>query len=74
MDEMPEERLRAGEDRPANHDHEGVGLTEESLSAHLTLEHETVVPEGLSFGALRGMHDRFHGEAHATDDQGGLAT
>jgi hypothetical protein len=68
MDEMPDERLRAGEKRSANHAHEEVGITDESLSDHLAVEHETVIPDGLSFGALRGMHDRFHGETHATDD------
>ena len=67
MDEIPEERLRAGEEAGAGHDHEGVDIAEESLEAHLAADHDTVLREGLSFGALRGVHDRFHGEAHATD-------
>lgn len=68
MDPVPEERLQVGEERPTNHDHAGVGLTDESLRDHLAFEHMTVAPEGLSFGALQGMHDRFHGEAHAADE------
>ena len=49
------------------HDHEGVDIAEESLEAHLAADHDTVLREGLSFGALRGVHDRFHGEPHTTD-------
>ena len=68
MEEVPEARLQAGEDRRWDHDHGGVDVTDESLTDHLAGEHDTEVPDGLSFGALRGMHDRFHGEAHAVDD------
>jgi hypothetical protein len=64
---VPEERLQAGEEAMANHHHEGVEMTEASLGHHVASDHGIVVPEGLSFGALRGMHDRFHGEAHATN-------
>jgi hypothetical protein len=58
-----------GEQGPVDHTHERVEIGEEALAGHLASNHRMVVPEGLSFGALRGMHDRFHGEAHATDDQ-----
>lgn len=68
MDEMPEERLRAGERRLVEHSHEEVDVTDEALSEHLSSDHRSEVPDGLSYGALRGMHDRFHGEAHAADD------
>jgi hypothetical protein len=68
MEEVPEAQLQEGEARPVHHDHEGVGVTHESLAEHLARGHQMEVPDELSFGALRGMHDRFHGEAHATDD------
>jgi hypothetical protein len=68
VDEVSEEELSAGETRPTDHDHDGVDVTEESLSDHLAGEHHVDAPEGLSSGALRGVHDRFHGEAHATED------
>jgi hypothetical protein len=68
VDQVPEERLQAGERGPTNHDHAGVEITDDSLWDHLAFEHMTVPPEGLSFGALRGMHDRFHGESHAADE------
>jgi hypothetical protein len=68
MDQVPEERLQVGEQTPANHSHDGVELTDDSLREHLAADHMTVAPEGLSFGALQGIHDRFHGEAHAADD------
>jgi hypothetical protein len=67
MSEVPEELLRTGEVRPANHRHEGVDVTDESIGEHLISDHGLAVPAGLSFGALRGIHDRFHGQAHATD-------
>jgi hypothetical protein len=51
-----------------NHHHHGLEITEESLLDHLATHHGMAMPETLSFGALRGIHDRFHGEAHATDD------
>ena len=68
MDPVPEEGLQAGEERPADHDHAGVELAHDSLRDHLAFEHMTVAPDGLSYGALAGMHDRFHGEAHAADE------
>jgi hypothetical protein len=68
MDQVPEECLRAGEHGRVNHHHHEVEITEESLLDHLATRHATAMPETLSFGALRGIHDRFHGEAHATDD------
>jgi hypothetical protein len=68
MDEVPEERLRAGEEGGRSHDHEGVNVAEESLEVHLASDHHMALREGLSLGALRGIHDRFHGEAHAADD------
>lgn len=64
---MPEERLQVGEEQPADHDHADVEPSHDWLRDHLAFEHMTVAPEELSYGALRGMHDRFHGEAHATD-------
>ncbi len=67
MSEVPEDLLRVGEMRPTNHRHGGVDVTDESLGEHLISEHALAVPGGMSFGALRGIHDRFHGEAHATD-------
>lgn len=68
VDKVSEERLRIGEERPTNHDHAGVEVADDSLRDHLVAKHLTLVPDGLSFGALRGMHDRFHGEAHAADE------
>ncbi|HWE55590.1 MAG TPA: hypothetical protein VG435_08755 [Acidimicrobiales bacterium] len=68
MDEMAEEKLAAGEQRSTDHDHDGVEVTENSLSDHLTGEHGMEIPDGLSAGALRGIHDRFHGEAHASEE------
>lgn len=70
MDEeqVSEEQLLAGERSAPDHDHEGVGVTEASLADHLVSGHGMDVPEALSFGALQGLHDRFHGEAHAIDD------
>jgi hypothetical protein len=68
VDEVPEERLQEGEERPADHSHSAVEVTSDSLHEHLVSKHATDVPEGLSFGALQGMHDRFHGEAHAVDE------
>lgn len=67
-DEVSEEQLLEGEEAPADHDHDGVDLTAESLWDHLAYEHAVAVPDGLSPGTLQGMHDRFHGEAHAADD------
>lgn len=58
----------AGERAPTDHDHDGVDLTEESLAEHLISGHGIDVPDPLSTGTLQGMHDRFHGEAHATED------
>jgi hypothetical protein len=66
--QVPEDRLRAGEENPAEHHHGDVEITDESLSHHLALSHGLVTPEDLSFGALQGIHDRFHGEAHAVDN------
>ncbi len=68
QDEVSEEELLEGEKSPADHDHPGVEPTEESLWDHLAYDHATAVPQGLSLGTLQGMHDRFHGEAHAVDD------
>lgn len=67
LDEVSEACLQEGEDRPADHDHEGVVLTDESLGEHLRTAHEMDAPSGLSLSTLQGMHDRFHGEAHAAD-------
>lgn len=70
MTEEPitEEQLQAGERRPADHHHGGVEVGEESLADHLASAHRTEVPDGLSFSTMQGIHDRFHGEAHALDD------
>jgi hypothetical protein len=68
MDEVPEERLRAGEEDCPSHDHEGINIAEQSLVAHLASDHQMALRKGLSFGAVRGIHDRFHGEAYATED------
>ena len=68
MDQVPEELLEAGAERPKSHDHDGVEMTVESLRDHLAFDHVTAPPDGLSLGALQGMHDRFHGESHAADD------
>lgn len=68
VEPVPEERLQMGEARPADHDHAGVELEHDSLRDHLAFEHMTLAPEELSYGALEGMHDRFHGEAHAADE------
>lgn len=67
-DEVPESSLQAAEGRPADHDHDGVDLTDESLAEHVASAHGVDIPDGLSFSTLQGMHDRFHGEAHAIDD------
>jgi hypothetical protein len=66
MSEVPEDLLRVAEMRPTNHSHEGVDVTNDSLGEHLISDHG-LAPGGMSFGALRGIHDRFHGKAHATD-------
>lgn len=68
LDEVSEAALQAGEDRPADHDHGGVALTEEALGEHLRHQHRMDAPTGLSLSTLQGMHDRFHGEAHAIDE------
>jgi hypothetical protein len=68
VDEVPEEVLEAGERRATAHRHDDVSVTDDALDRHLEEDHGTAAPEGLSFGALRGMHDRFHDEAHAADD------
>jgi hypothetical protein len=68
MEEVPEKRLQSGEQRLTNHEHEGVAVTDESLWHHLTADHRMLVSEALSVGALRGIHDRFHGESHASDN------
>lgn len=67
-EEVPEERLQEGERRTTDHHHEGVAITNEALEEHLVSEHGIEVREGLSLATLRGMHDRFHGEAHAVED------
>ena len=67
-DEVTEEQLQAGEDAPADHTHDGVDMTEESLAEHLVSGHRVEIPDGLSTGTLQGMHDRFHGETHAAYD------
>lgn len=70
MTEEPitEQQLQAGERQPADHHHDEVEVDEESLAGHLASEHRTEVPDGLSFSTMQGIHDRFHGEAHALDD------
>jgi hypothetical protein len=68
LGEVPEERLQRGEAQPADHHHDDVALAEEAMEEHLVSDHRVDVPEGLSLGTLEGMHDRFHGEAHAIDD------
>jgi hypothetical protein len=65
-EEVTEGQLERGEGAPA-HDHGEVAVTDEAMAEHLTSQHRVEVPEGLSFGALRGMHDRFHADAHAAD-------
>lgn len=64
---MTEDVLEAGEAAPADHHHDAVDTTEESLADHLISSHQVEIPNGLSTGTLQGMHDRFHGEAHAVD-------
>ena len=68
MEEVPEAVLQRGEERPADHHHDDVALTERSLLEHLGTAHRTDAPDGLSLSTLQGMHDRFHGEAHAIDE------
>lgn len=68
LDEVSEACLQEGEDRPADHDHDAVALTEDSLGDHLRSDHRVDAPTGLSLSTLQGMHDRFHGEAHAIDE------
>jgi hypothetical protein len=67
--EVSEEVLEAGESSHTDHDHDGVEPSEDALGAHLVSDHAADIPEGLSGGTLRGVHDRFHGEAHATEDE-----
>lgn len=67
--EVSEEVLEAGERSHTDHDHAGVEPSEEALGAHLMSDHAVEIPEGLTEGTLRGVHDRFHGEAHATEDE-----
>ncbi len=67
-EEITEEQLQAGERSRTDHVHDEVVIREDSLAEHLCSEHAVELPDGLSFGALRGLHDRFHGEAHAIDD------
>lgn len=67
-DQVSEEQLLEGEEAPADHDHEAVEPTAESVWDHLAYEHAVAVPDGLSLSTLQGMHDRFHGEAHAADE------
>ncbi len=67
-EEITEEQLQAGERSRTDHVHDGIEISEEALAAHLSSDHAVDLPDGLSFGALQGLHDRFHGEAHAIDD------
>ena len=68
MGDVPEEQLELGGEAPPDHDHATVAITDDSLSDHLAFEHGTALPDGLSFGALRGVHDRLHGRSHAVDE------
>lgn len=68
LEEVSEACLQEGEDHPADHDHATVAPTEESLADHLASAHGVRPPAGLSLSTLEGMHDRFHGAAHAIDD------
>lgn len=65
---MSEDQLQDAEHGPADHHHDGLAPTGDALLEHLAAAHGVDVPDRLSTGTLQGMHDRFHGEAHAADD------
>jgi hypothetical protein len=58
MEELPEEAIKAAEERPVAHDH--GPFDDEGLLEHLRSRHQLDVPADLSRSTADGLHDRLH--------------
>ncbi|MBW3614005.1 MAG: hypothetical protein KY439_01665 [Actinobacteria bacterium] len=68
MEGVPEEEIELAEVvGSTGHSHELVSSEDATLVDHLARDHALEAPVGMSAATLEGLHDRLHGEAHATD-------